>query len=355
MGVGQMIAQGVQKLQPLGTAAKVGGGFAKLLPILSGALPIVGGIASGVIAGMNTRASNRYNSPEAQIKRAKAAHLPAASINNISAGNQSAVTPSNDLGTSEGARQIGQYNHNQRTIKEIANLQQDIKRKQIENDKLAGELQWYLSGRGEDPGGTNLTSMLKAEQGIKQYQGAGMKIANQAADNLLKNQPYKIRLDNIEQQGRINNIFQQYQIGGEQLEGYKKENALKDLELKWKPQMNQAQLNNLLADHGIKLQDIGLKQLQNQLETATQAGKIFKSDMEAALTSLTYDRVGAEFETYQQYQQFVRNVQDEINKPLWEAFKDPVARIKAIISYAYTATVNPNGQASGGNILKFLQ
>jgi len=337
------------------TTPQKGGWLKNMIPAIAGALPIVGGVAQGVIAGMNTRAANKYNSPEEQIKRAKSAHLPAASINNISAGNQSAVTPSTDYGTSSAGKEIGQYNQNQRTIKEVAKLQEDINRMRLENKKLTGELEWYLSRRGDDPGGTNLTSILKAEAGIKQYQGAGMKIANQAADNLLKNQPYKIRLDNIEQQGRINNILQQYNIGGEQLEGIKKENALKDLELKWKPQMNKAQLNNLLADHGIKLQDIGLKKLQNQLETATQAGRIFKNDMDAAMSSLTYDRVGAEFETYKSYQEFVRNVQNEINKPLWEAIKDPVSRIKAIISYVYTATVNPSGQASGGNIMQYLR
>jgi len=290
-----------------------GGWLKNMIPAIAGALPIVGGVAQGVIAGMNTRAANKYNSPVEQIKRAKAAHLPAASINNISAGNQSAVTPSTDFGTASAGKEIGQYNHNQKTLKEIGRLTEDIHKMKLENTKLAKELEWYTSPKGT-PGTSNLTYGLQVDQGIRAAQKMGQDFANKIAGANAGNIGYKIRLDNIEQNARIANAIQNNIGEGVKIEGYRLDNAMKEIAKEWTPKMNKANLDNILQRNDILTTEKGLKELELELGNATKRNVITRSNVESALAQLGLEQFGTNYKFNKEYQKIASKARELVNK-----------------------------------------
>jgi len=318
MGVGQMIAQGVQKLGPIGTVAKAGGGFLKnALPFLSGALPIVGGIANGVIAGMNTRAQNKYNSPEYQIKRLKKAHFPAAAVNNISAGNQSSATPSTDYGTAAGAGHIANYQTNQKTLKEIGRLTEDIHKMKLENTKLAKELEWYTSPKGT-PGTSNLTYGLQVDQGIRAAQQIGHEFANKIAGANARNIGTKINLENAEQGARIANAIQTNIGEGVKIEGYRLDNAIKEIAKEWTPKMNKANLDNILKRNDILASEDGLKKIELEIQNATKGNQIEMSRVNTALAQLGLEQFGTNYKFNKEYQAIASKARGLVNSGKWD-------------------------------------
>jgi len=208
-----------------------------LIPLLAAGVSAAGKLGQGVLQGINTRAMNKYNSPEAQVQRAKKAHIPLAATQ-ISSGNQSAVTPAPDIADGA-AGHIAQYNTNQKTLTDIGSLKEDIVKKGLENKKLNEELRYYLAGRGQDPGRTNLSSILALEQQIKGLTTAGMQSANTIAGANARNIATKINLENTEIGQRIRTSILNNTRTGIQIEGDKLENAMKAIDLNWRPRMNQ--------------------------------------------------------------------------------------------------------------------
>jgi len=297
-----------------GTAkANSPGGFKQILPFLSGALPIVGGIAQNVIAGINQRAQNRYNSPQQQVSRAKKAKIPLAATQ-ISSGNQSSVTPVNDFGTAQGAQHLANYNHNQKTLQEVSKLKADVFKTNLENKKLSGELQWYLANRGDDPGKTNLSNTLGIEQMKNQATLMGQYYANQIGNAQAKNVWTKINLDNREQSQRIANAIQSNLLGGIHIEGAKKDNLLKDLAIEWTPKMNQANLDNILKRNDILVTEQGLKKLALEIENATKDNKITMAAVDSAMAQLGLQQFGDNYRYNKEWQSIVGKARDLATK-----------------------------------------
>jgi len=335
----------------IGQAPQKGGWLKNMIPALAGALPVVGGIAQGVIAGMNTRAANKYNSPEQQIKRAKAAHLPAASINNISAGNQSAVTPSTDYGTASAGKEIGQYNQNQRTIKEIGRLTEDIHRMKLENKKLAGELEWYLGNAGTDPARTNLSNVLGLEARSKALGNINLDATGQINIANAGNIGTKIDLENKEQKQRIGNMITTNLATETQIEGAKLNNAIREIDLKYHPGMKAAEYDNILKRNGILVTEKGLKDLELSFNQDTYKTRVHMVDLDRALKSWGEMTMGRDYAFNKQYQDLAsqaRNLFQFADMPISE-------RLKAISGLMYTTIASPGGHTGVGNILGLMK
>jgi len=102
---------------------------------------------------------NAYNSPLQQIARLREAGLPnAALLNGTQAGNQSALPQTN--------KSLGNFITTQTQLKQLEILKAEIRLKNAEADESQARRDWLLSGRGEDRAGTNLTSNLRAMQGL---------------------------------------------------------------------------------------------------------------------------------------------------------------------------------------------
>jgi len=342
-----------------GLGSKIGGGFFKnMVPALAGALPIVGGIAQNVIAGINTRAQNRYNSPEQQIARARKAHLPAASINNISAGNQSSVTPSNDIGTGEAGKHIASYNQNQKTLQEIGKIKEDTYKTNLENKKLKGELDWYLGKAGSDPSRTNLSSILGLEQQMKGLQNTGQTFANDIAKYSgvirgaeARNIGTKINLENTEQGQRIKNMIQSNIGEGIKIEGYKTDNAIKELErriksvdAKFAHRLKEEEIENIMKRNGILLTEQGLKDIQLEISNATKGNVITQSGVETALAKMGLEQYGMNYKFNKDWQQIAEKARGLVNKPFsWDTPNE-------IGSWLFTTISNATGGGSIPNL-----
>lgn len=69
--------------------------------------------------------------------------------------------------------------------------------------------------------------------------------------------------------------------------------------------------------------------------------------MSAAMSMLTYEKVAAEFQNYNQYHKYVQMVQDQIDKTMWEKIKDPESSLRAMMALAYTTITGISGQSPG--------
>jgi len=174
----------------------------------------------------------------------------------------------------------------------------------LENKKLTGELEWYMSGVGSDPGRTNLTSMLVAEQGIKSAEQKGKDIANNISKSIEESQATRI---NLELKGKE----QDQEIGKETLQGRKYENIVKGETL---------------------ISEISQKQSQ------------------AIIAGLTSDRVKREFEDYKSWRKYVDIVQDALDGKGKKGFQ---GTLDALLALAYTSLIKPDG--SSGSIIPFIK
>lgn len=292
---------------------------AAMIPLIAAGVSAVGKIGQGVIQGMNTRAANRYNSPAAQIQRAKEAHIPLAATQ-ISSGNQSTVTPAPDV-TGEASGHIAQYNHNQKTLSDIKSVEEDIKSKNLQNQKLAGELAWYLGKRGADQG-TNLSYGLGMEQKYKELNNIGTGFENDIKkySGIIRgaeagNIGNKIILENTEQGQRIKNMIQSYTAEGVKIEGYKLDNAQKQIEKEWTPAMNAGKLTSIMRSNDILLTDKALKELQLEIGTATKGNVITRSGIDTALAKLGLEQFGTNYEYNKAYQAIATKARGLVNKP----------------------------------------
>lgn len=322
-----------------------------ILPLLKEAAPYAGQFITSQIERAQSRGDiarqNAYNSPVQQIARLREAGLPnAALLNGAQAGNQSNLPTTN--------KSLSSFISTQTQLKQLDILKAEIRLKNAEADESEARRNWLLSGRGEDRAGTNLTTNLKFGQTLLGNQNRGLELANKISDYEARNRPLKISLDNAEAAQRIQNAYQQYRLGETHITGAELDNKAKAIANKWNPKMNAAQLKNLTDTHDLNITEKGIKQLELELKQATQAGNIAGTDARNVQAMLSYDVAKEYFEDYQQYHKFVEDVQKEFDKGAMGWIKDPLARMKALMSLAYTTIQGPNGQGAQG-LLNFLK
>lgn len=290
---------------------------------------------------------NAYNHPLNQVRRLREAGLPMAALSGGMAGNQSALPESSkDLPHS-----ISQYATTQAQLKQLELIKEEIRLKRAEADKFGAERDWYLSG---GPGGsTNLVNTLRTRLGMEQAQLGGQNIQNQISQYNLNNTPYRIQLENIKSNAEISNLLKQNNLIDENITGTELDNRIKTITAAYSPQMTQQQFEKLLKENGLIQANISGKHLdnalgiiRNRIEENTESSTIMSRGAEAALKSITWERVKEEFENYKQYQKFVDLVQEELNRNPIDRLKNPTRTLRGIVAWAYTTVTGVTGQGS---------
>jgi len=234
-------------------------------------------------------------------------------------------------------------------------LKAEIRLKNAEADESQARRDWLLSGRGEDRAGTNLTSNLRAMQGLSLANEKGANLTNLITGYEAKNRPTKITLDNAAATQAIANAYQQFRLGEKHISGADLDNKAKAIANAWTPRMNEAQLKNLTDQHDLNITEKGIKKLQLELAEATQEGNILGSDSRNLQSMLSYDVAKEYFEDYQQYHQFVERVQTEFNKGFMAGIKNPVERMRAIAAFVYTSVTGLTGASNPSALLNFIK
>lgn len=207
---------------------------------------LVGGLANNLIARGNTKAQNRYNSPKEQIRRLNEAGLPYAAFADNQAGNQSAPTPTHDLGIGAAGRAIGdRYIRQQQAMQvdQIANL--------IEIGKvdasLAKKLLEYMEQTNET-GATNFQTIKDAERDEKtlrnEYQVQQNAIAKAQARNAESLSDTQLETA----KANLINILKTGDRMDAELEGILSDNVVKAINANWAERMTKAQWKKILQD-----------------------------------------------------------------------------------------------------------
>lgn len=118
-----------------------GGGIGRFIETISPAIPIVGGVVSNILSGINERKARLYNSPINQVKRLREAGLPLAAGSNITAGG-GVSTKVNDFGTTGATQNIGASITRQIDRKRVDILGEEIRSAKANADIRSGEAKW---------------------------------------------------------------------------------------------------------------------------------------------------------------------------------------------------------------------
>lgn len=325
-----------------------------LAPWIAAALPALIGVAGNVLNRSQSKGDiakqNAYNSPGQQVARLRAAGLPMAAMEHAQAGTQSALpqTSGKEIGGN-----IAGYVSTQTQLMQLKILQEELRLKGAEADKFEAEAQWLLSGRGEDRADTNLTNTLKTKLGIEQAQERGQNITNIISQATADNARNRLGLENNKLAQEIVNLVQQRGLVSEHIEGAALDNNVKRIIGEFQRGMSEQQFSKLVLENLGQVSENEIKEIRARIEGATEVSQIFKTDMEAAMASLTYDRVKAEFDNYNQYYEFVQKVQDEMNRTPWERITNPRRTLESIVSLAYTTITGVPGNT--GSLLQFMK
>lgn len=202
------------------------------------AIPIVGGIVSNILEGMNTRSARLYDSPKNQVARLHEAGLPTIAGSSIQAkgGFQSKV---DSLGTENFVSNLGGSLKRDLDRKQLKLLDEQIRAARAAADVAGGERDWKFT-LSKDQNGTPMTNqnrLLSADATIREIQSIsdqnkswseaidyGIKRAMDS-EGWLKTQAIanvigKLR-SNVEASKRIDNLIKQgklYDLQGRQMQ-----------------------------------------------------------------------------------------------------------------------------------------
>lgn len=289
------------------------------------------------------REMNEYNKPLNQLARLREAGLPFAAFAGNAAGNQSLIPQTSGQGYANAGNRLSNFFTTKTQLVQLDILKEEARLKRSEANKNEAMTEWLLSGKGTDRAATNLTAGLSTDLSIKQLQQQATEFANKIAEAEAGNIGNKIALTNTEQGQRIANMIQDYKAKDIQISGYKLDNALKQLELKWRPRMNAANLDHILKQNDILVTEKGLKQLQYNLDAATYNNKIRMSDIETETKRLGMQLLGVNYEQSRQWQEFNRRTQKLfLDNPKMSISE----RANAIMSMIYQTIGNPQGKLS---------
>ena len=168
-----------------------GGGFGRFLQDISPAIPIVGGIASNIIAGINERKARLYNTPANQVKRLQEAGLPLAAGSNITAGG-GVSTKVSDLGTGQATQNLGASITRSIDRKKLEIMQQELRQARTAADLAAGEAKNKLNPTGSfeptNQGANMMNEMVSAAEAAKAAKTVNKWMDIEKAQNVLRSQ-----------------------------------------------------------------------------------------------------------------------------------------------------------------------
>jgi len=331
------------------------------LPIV----PVVGDIAGKMIDRAQSRKDierqNAYNTPAAQLARLRKAGLPMGAMGGNIANTQSALPQTSGSGIAEGGRGIANFITNQTQLQQLEILKEEVRLKRSERKKNEAETTYLLEGAGEDRQGTNLTRNLRTQYGIQAAQEKGAELTNKITEVTAENARTKAALENTEAIQRIGKLIQDRELTSKQIEGAGYENQIKSVIAQYQKGMSDAQLAKLLKENGLLDKSITGKGIENdiqsiryEIEKATKEANIMKTDAEAAQAMVSYESTKEYFKNYQEYQQWVDLVQDELRKPLNQ--RSVKGTLKMIQAWAYTTITGITGASPNGtSFLNFLK
>jgi len=150
---------------------RAGGGFGRFLQDISPAIPIVGGVVSNILSGINERKARLYNTPANQVKRLQEAGLPLAAGSNITAGG-GVSTKVSDLGTGQAVQNLGASITRQIDRKKLEIMADEARSRKYEADVAEGERNWKLDNQPNYLGSinTNQAAMLDFSKSIQESQ-----------------------------------------------------------------------------------------------------------------------------------------------------------------------------------------
>lgn len=253
-------------------------GIGKFLETIAPAVPIVGGIASNIIAGINERKARLYNSPANQVKRMQEAGLPLAAGSNITAGG-GISTKVSDLGTSN-------YSGN---LQASITRQIDRKKLQIHDEelrlaKVAADIAEHNRQNQLNPSGvfenTNMGSNMMNTMGSVAAATKHADLINtwlpiEKSQSILKNNAEiaKITAD-------TRNSLAQHKI-------IVAEGQIKKIMSQWQSRMSQAEFTNIIRRNtGLKNQN-EISSIQGEILRNTKIAQIHMAQMHAITAGQT--------------------------------------------------------------------
>lgn len=218
---------------------KESGGLGGFIQKLSPFVPIVGGVVSNILGGINERKARLYNSPAEQVKRLQEAGLPKAAASNIQPGGGVAVTSS--MGTENFAGNLNTSITTQVQRKQLEILQQELRTKAAEADIKEGERDNYLNPTGTY---TNTNQGLGISQTL-----AAQANANKQQEIINKWLPIEKQTGIYKQTAEVAHIAQNTKNALIQEGILVQEKALKEIMLKWEDRMSKQRFDLLVKQN----------------------------------------------------------------------------------------------------------
>lgn len=266
------------------TAPKSGGGILGFMEKIAPFVPIVGGIASNILGGINERKARLYNSPANQVARLNQAGLPKAAASNLSIGGGAVATSS--LGTEQFNQNLSSSISRQIDRKRLEVMQQELREKQSSADIAEGNAKNQLNPAGQFENtnqGTNAMQTIQAqEEAIKAAHMVNKWMPIEKFNNVLKQSK---EIEQIAQQTK--NHIQQHGI-------LLSESKIKNTIANYQDSMSMAELENIISrTTGIikenKLRDIAIsieyETMLSKIKLAKNAALISDQSLEAAKLS----------------------------------------------------------------------
>lgn len=337
--------------------------FAALIPLIAAGIGAGGAIGGAAIhrgqSKQDIANQNAYNHPAQQLARLREAGLPFAAYAQGQSGNQSALPQASDAGLTQGSQSgISNFITTSTQLKQLELLKAEIRQRNAEADLKNAERDWLLSGRGEDKAGTNLTNNLRTQQEFSKAQATGAQLANKIQDAVARNTPTRLMLENTKLISDIEKTLSDKDLIKEHTKGAELENKIKRVLAAYQPSMSNAQLERLLKSNqlldlnieGTRL-DNALSTIRNRIAAATEFDTIRMTKVGLLSAVQNYEVAKEYFNTYQQYQMFVRRVQDAFANEKDLSFGE---RWKAILAGIYTSIMGNQGSGNLPGLLNSL-
>jgi len=240
-------------------------GFSKVVSDLAPAIPIVGGVVSNVLAGMNERKARLYNSPKNQVRRLQEAGLPLAAGSNITAGG-GVSTKVNDLGTSGLNDNLGKSITRNIDRKKLQIHQQELRQAQYAADIAEGNAKNQLNPVGQfentNQGLSAAQTLGTQSEALKSAEIVNKYMPLEKTQGLLKGGK---EIEQITQ--NIKNLATANQIQIQDL-------GIKKIIANYQERMSKAELENLVRRNtGLKIEN-DIKKVARSIEWQTELARI---------------------------------------------------------------------------------
>lgn len=314
----------------------------------------LGGLFNRLFSAGDIRRMNEYNSPSAQLARLRKAGLPFAAFMNNQAGQQSALPQSTDLGLNAAGGHLGGYIQRKIDLQqlEILKAETDHKRSLARVENARANV--LLSGVGENVSDTYLSRGITTQQGILDAQKKGAELGNIIQGEIANSQAERVKLELDQKRTELANMLKSGNLTDLTIEGKEIENAIARVTEEYRERMTQAEFIGLLKRNKLLSEQIegaildnAASAMRNYVQAATQDSEINQKNLAYEMSKLEYSKVKQYFTDYNQYMEFVKDVQRQYRDPTFKG------GLRAAVSMAYTTITGLSGQTS--SLLQFIK